>query len=74
MPGEFAQGGEHWYVNNMRDRFLVDAISLWCVYYASLCVVSDVEGLKQFCQKHTLPPYHRLQVWNIILGETATYH
>ncbi|CAI8058463.1 TBC1 domain family member 7 [Geodia barretti] len=28
----------------------------------------DVESLKQFCQKNTLPPYHRLQVWNIILG------
>ena len=37
------------------------------VYY------TDVESLKQFCQKNTLPPYHRLQVWNIILGEFNRY-
>ena len=37
------------------------------VYY------TDVESLKQFCQKHTLPPYHRLQVWNIILGGVKLY-
>ena len=32
-------------------------------------VSADVEALKRFCQKHTLPPYHRFQVWKIVLGK-----
>jgi hypothetical protein len=48
--------------------------NIGCLESLLTAEIIDIEGLKQFCRTHTLPPYHRLQVWNIILGVAPPYN
>lgn len=41
---------------------------IWCIFFSP-----DLDKLKSFCLKHTIPVYYRSRVWKLLLGNQYIY-